>query len=225
MAQQSVAEGNAADVAPAAEDTRAVEDEALADSGQADDLLALPQLERQNRDLLAQLLEGPTVPINRTTIPFLAGVGQGIVVRRGTVISGPDQRRLMQFATDSLAIQLLEGDYSADNLLDGIESMTTSAAGTALGQYIGERASCTQAIAGAMAVTIVQSLETNAQANTFVNTCPLGRSKCECLARMATGVIPDIHDRPYHRNLVAELIERNPFLGLQVGLTCGISNY
>ncbi len=73
-----------------------------------------------------------------------------------------------------------------------------------------------------------QGREDGAGQSVFVESCipHHSKSQCECLAQTGQAAIPDIHTRRYRREIIQEIIQRNPLLALGgVVAKCGIVNY
>lgn len=60
----------------------------------------------------------------------------------------------------------------------------------------------------------------------FIRTCApvFDKSRCRCLAQIGRSAIPAIHQRRYSRELVHDIIKRNPMLGFAIGGVCRIVN-
>lgn len=61
----------------------------------------------------------------------------------------------------------------------------------------------------------------------FLRTCvpKYSAGQCLCLARLAQGIIPDIHQMDYHRDIIVRIVQSNPIVATQIGTVCQISNY
>jgi hypothetical protein len=60
----------------------------------------------------------------------------------------------------------------------------------------------------------------------FVASCApaFDQRRCRCLADAGRMAISDTHRRRYARAIIKEVIGRNPVIGLQIAVTCGISS-
>ncbi len=110
----------------------------------------------------------------------------------------------------------------------------TSATGHVIaGIELAQNIACRLPESYVLATRIVESIQASDGAGNngpsrFVATCTrtFSEQQCQCLADIGRATIPpDIHTRDYHRNLIREIIERNPMLGFGIGLQCRITNY
>jgi hypothetical protein len=76
---------------------------------------------------------------------------------------------------------------------------------------------------------IVKSIQFEAQANTFVDSCTAkgfySGEQCQCLVGVFDSTYPNIRRSGFSRRTMREIIYGNPFLGIAVGFSCRVYNY
>ncbi|GEC16623.1 hypothetical protein [Nitrobacter winogradskyi] len=61
----------------------------------------------------------------------------------------------------------------------------------------------------------------------FVRTCSLDRSRlqCECIVREGSVLVPNIAQQRFDRSILSNIVSRNPLIGMNLFIKCGVSNY
>ncbi|MEM8981009.1 MAG: tetratricopeptide repeat protein [Pseudomonadota bacterium] len=179
----------------------------------------------QHRSDVDRLLAGKPIRLTQANIPFMGGLGSGLMERCGSPRNTAQRLRLAAFVQTSVTGAMAGFDYSNPNLGKSIGSAYQSQALFAAGSVVGQSTPC-GAVSERIAKGILAALKGNEE-GPFVRTCtPVhGARSCQCLANTGRQVIPNLHQQTFNRRLIKQIIERNPFLGLQIGLTCGIGNY
>lgn len=193
----------------------------------AEVMLMTPGINGESRSLIQQLANGGTVKINKATIPLLFGITQAITERCSGVIAASDRATLARLSVSGISNLIVGSDYSNPDMRKSWQSQADNLALTTLGVQAGNRLPCTSSAAGKVASLIARSMKANESSNVFINSCTksFNKTQCGCIAKIGSGVIPDLHQRYYSRSLIKEIIKRNPLLGIQIGLACGVSNY
>ncbi len=199
---------------------------AMAQSNNA--LSRLPQdVQREVGAALEAVEAGRQIQLTRTTIPFFAGLGAVMTEQCGMPRNTASRTRLAVFVATS-QVGLIGGfDFSNPNLGDALGAATRQQLLFAAGAVLAQSEGCTPAL-DRIGTNLARSInDSSAQGSPFVASCrsTFDDRRCTCLANIARQVIPNIAQRRYSPSLMREIIERNPFIGLTIGLSCGISNY
>jgi len=156
-----------------------------------------------------ELLDGCSLPKEMSDRVELAEFVQGAALRAGI---GPN--------------------YSADNIGDNMGAAMRGQAMMVAGALAVRSLGCVEPDASRLADGVVAVVRSNQASEedggaTFTRGCQrqFSASQCECLASIGRGVFPNIYQMEYDRMIIAEIIQRNPLLGLTVAFQCGISNY
>lgn len=176
---------------------------------------------------LEALMEGRPVRLNRENTPFLAGMAGAMMERCGLPRSMAVRTRLAGFVTASSIGASVGFDYSNPDLRAAIGSQVRQQSLWAAGAFAVQNMGCNAGMntLGERIAEVVQG--NSASGSGFVASCRSahGERSCTCLANLGRQVIPDIAQRSYSPRIIREIINRNPFLGLAIGVSCGISNY
>ncbi|MCB9947752.1 MAG: hypothetical protein H6842_07975 [Rhodospirillaceae bacterium] len=165
-------------------------------------------------------------------IVFTAGLAHALLEQCGLPRDVGSRGTLATFLTSSQWVAMVGREYGNPNLGQGLAdqagSSVTYSAGIAALDMIG---GCSSPAAEPLADGIVRYLRRSASESPYVDGCQryysgrYSRRQCQCLADIARAVYPNIHQSTFSRESIATLIQRNPFVGLQVALQCGFGNY
>ncbi|MDE9451673.1 sel1 repeat family protein [Aliiroseovarius sp. Z3] len=183
-------------------------------------------------DDVNRLAAGKPFNLTEQNLPFMTGLASDLMERCGAPSDDFALRtELAAFIASSSLGNIMGFDYSNPNLGEMMGSMGRSQAAMVAGVMFGRQLSC-GAVANQFAGGIAKALRSNAQGadgglSVFVKTCTphFDQRRCSCLANIGRQAIPNIHRQSYNRRLIKQIIERNPFLGFQIGIACQIGNY
>lgn len=179
-----------------------------------------------------KLAEGKPFQLTEQNLPFMTGVAAHLLERCKAPSNNIKLRaELAVFVTSSSLGNIMGFDYSNPDLGKSLGSMGRSQAAVVAGGLFAKQLPC-GAVANRFNAGIAEALRSNARGrdgglSTFVKSCTpsFDQRRCSCLANVGRQAIPNLHRRYYDRSLIREIIERNPFLGFQIGLACQIGNY
>lgn len=167
-----------------------------------------PSLFRQP-GLLTELAAGRKVPLDFATMVYLGGLLEYRLPKckwAGSAVGLASVVRFQQATTQSVLNRMFE--------IQDVEY------------------GCNSPTDAAISKGLVRTLQVNASASSdslFVQSCSvqgLSLKQCACLAELGRGVAPKIERMAYdRRSTIKSIVERNPLLGVQIGVECGISNY
>lgn len=172
------------------------------------------------------------LPLNEQL--FLAGLSNHFLEQCGYP-QGLDARIQLQKFITSMTLMVSPGaGYANPNPLNAIGDQISNTAIFASGGSTAQSIGCSQ-IGERLADRIVSYLDrTSAGAvdtPNYVNGCvqhyggTYTRSQCQCVADIGRAIHPDIHQTAFSTSSIKSIIASNPFLGLQIGLQCGIGDY
>lgn len=183
----------------------------------------------QFQGLYAALNQGQAFALTENNLAFTSGLGK-FLLDKCQILESADAAVLQQFAKSGLSFAMAGNDYM--NPGKNINKAGQGVASLKLGIQLGESLACRMPESYILGKGIVASIKLSegSRDNTpsrFVSTCSAQFSspQCSCLADTGRAVIPDIHTRTYHRNLIAEIIKRNPVLAMAIPFKCRINNY
>ncbi len=145
-------------------------------------------------------------------------------------VSTEDRVVLGSFIQTAATRAAVGGRYSDPSLS---ETLGSQASGTAYynaaGLYVLNTYGCGKdgsALLSRIADTI-QASKAKSVESTFVKTCKARHSEqtCVCTAEVGRAVDPNFDNRTYSADTIRSILAANPFLGMQVGMKCGLSNY
>lgn len=179
-----------------------------------------------------KLAEGKPFQLTEQNLPFMTGVASHLLERCKAPSDNSKLRaELTIFVTSSSLGSVMGFDYSNPNLGETLGSMGRSQAALVAGSLFAQQLPC-GAVANQFNTGIAKALRSNARGSdgglsNFVESCTphFDQRRCSCLANLGRQAIPDLHRQFYDRRLIREIIERNPLLGLQIGIACQIGNY
>jgi hypothetical protein len=184
-------------------------------------------------DVLTTLETDCVSALSPKQLLFTAGLAEALLEKCGLPRDLNSRYTLTTFLTSTLWVSIIGREYLNPDLGTGLRDQASStvvyAAGQAALRVIG---GCEGSIAPIVANGIVKYLDrTAAAAPRYVDGCAryyagrYSREQCQCLADVGRSVFPDIYQTTFSPGSIRALIQRNPAVGLQVGLQCGISNY
>lgn len=179
-----------------------------------------------------KLVNGRPFELTETNLPFMTGLASDLLDRCGAPRNDFAARaQLATFVASSTFGSIMGFDYSNPNLAESLGSMGRSQAALIAGGLFGKTVPC-GAVADRYASAIADALKSNSRgkdggASVFVKSCTphFDARRCACLANAGRQAIPNLHRQVYDRWLIKQIIERNPFVGLQIAMACQIGNY
>lgn len=162
-------------------------------------------------------------------MPFMAGMAQHLGEICGLPANINDRIELAGLVLNGSSSLFGGNDYSNPDLAKALGNMMGSTALLAAGAKFAEQIPCDSSLASHMAGRLVAASRSNKGGDDapFIPSCAraFDQTRCACLAQIGRGVIPDIYQRTYHREIIKEMIHRNPLLALTMAITCQIGNY
>lgn len=181
------------------------------------------------QSLYALLQSGQAFPLTESNLAFVAGLG-GYLTNACQILGPEDAQVVNSFAQAGNTFAAMGNNYM--NPGSNFETATSATLTVKAGIELGQNIACRLPEAYVLAKRIVASIKASDgaaddESSLFVTSCSrtFSEAQCQCLADLGRATIPDIHTRSYHRNMIREIIERNPMLGFAIGLQCRISNY
>ncbi len=166
---------------------------------------------------------------------FIAGLTQKFVTDCGAP-RNPEARGILQkFLTSSALVGSIGSRYGSPDLGEGLGDQAASMSAYALGEKTATNLGCEGDTAKRMTNNLVSHLKRTASdgagQSTYVAGCAkyyAGRysvQQCQCIADIGRSIYPKIHQYEFSRDSIYSIIQSNPFVGLQVGIQCGIGDY
>jgi hypothetical protein len=162
---------------------------------------------------------------------FLAGLGEELVRNCNLPRDAGDRMRIAEFVAASVQVAVGGGQYGNPDLGvmmgDQVASQTAYMTGAMTFRALG---GC-QSPAPEFAAGLARYLEHTAANSHWVDGCELqyatrySRSQCQCMADKIRALDPAIHTKEFSRGSIQTLSNRNPILGLQMGMQCGVGDY
>jgi len=191
---------------------------------------APPKRDGPMEDLQA-LVRGEPFRLTPENVPFMAGVASALAETCDAPRDLGDRWELASFAMTASVGSILGGKYSDPDLGQALGDAGKRLLLQGMGAAAGRKIPCGTA-AEAAAAGILAAIRSNAKGSggglsAFVRSCApaFDQRRCTCLANTARVTMPDIHRMSYDRSIIKRVIEGNPFIGLQIALTCGITEY
>ncbi len=175
----------------------------------------------ETRSFTQKIINGDAVELNPRSTAFFGGVSAALIGR----CSVPNKSELARLTTAGASNMMFGADYTNPDIGRAISSMVEVNTLMVLGQKVGKNVPCGE-MANAVAQNIARiSSRARTENDAFMSSCPFSQSQCGCLAQIGSGVMPDIYARRYERSLIPSIINKNPLLGLQIPMACGIQSY
>jgi len=183
----------------------------------------------QFNSLYASVQAGKAFDLNELNLSFASGLGK-YLVDKCQILQPDDASVVNQFASSGVTFVSMGNNYMnpGRNIGTALNGMQALQLGFSLGENIACRMPESYMLAKGLVASIKASEGTKSGSKSrFVETCTpqFSSAQCQCLADMGRATIPDIHTRAYRRELIAEIIQRNPMLGLGIAMKCGINQY
>ena len=180
---------------------------------------------------LNRLLAREPVRLTSANTPFFAGLSVAIM-RECKIPSSLDERARLSAFVASAGVAALGGTaFSSPDMGESVGSVVGANARISAGETAGARLGCGERASavtdGVLAAVESASGSPGGSPTAFVRSCTghFSQQQCECLGNAGRSVIPDIHQQIYNRSIVSTITSRNPFVGMQIMATCGITRY
>lgn len=203
------------------------------DSNELDmpDISGLPS---EHGRTLAAIYSGKRVQFTNESMLFVAGLAEDLLTRC-SLPSNASQQQVISGFIKSAAVFVSGrreapgsdvdfGEVAAARMKE-VGSMTR-------GKAFGSSLACDTPHAQKLASGLASTLRANEKGptggpSTFMAGCSqsMPADKCECLAKNAEAVVPNIHQNIYSREVLHNIATSNPIVGMQIVMTCGIVNY
>lgn len=183
-------------------------------------------------EIVLELVAGRKIPIDFPTMAYFSGFFEGytpLCSWNGSSASLASVARFQVATTNSALSQMLDLDSVVADTMVVIEN---AGHGQADAAALLENYGCDSEIAGAFVEGLARAVEVDASPSSsslFVQSCSqqgLSFKQCGCLAELGRGVAPGIANSAYDsRTTIRWIIERNPIVGMEIPLLCGIVEY
>lgn len=203
----------------------------LSDSAEAPDadLVDIPDAYRTTYERIER---GEPFVFDDSSYMFVAGLAAELIEACGLPSQATDRVELWTFVQGAILRAGVGPNYSNPDIGENIGQVLGGQAAMTAGILAVRSLSCDSATARELAGDVLALVRSN-DARGADGQSPFTRSclnqfsafQCDCLASLGRGVFPNINQMEYSRGLMAELINRNPILALQVALQCQIGNY
>ncbi len=181
-------------------------------------------------ELDALLAKKKSFQLTAQNLAFFGGLGSGMLRQCGAPSKASAKLAMQKFVLTSANGSMLGTMYSDKNMSKAWASAAQQQTLFSTGASVGEQIPCSQAERASTG--ILQALQASSRGadgglSTFVKSCQssFDQRRCQCLGDTGRTVMPDIHKRVYNRRIIKSIIDRNPFIGLQIAMTCQIGNY
>lgn len=182
------------------------------------------------RQILQSMANAQPVHFDASTMMFFGGLSSYFGEHCKNSLSIGERTRVAQFIVSSTQRAAMGNNYSNKNVGESMRQQIAGQTILVTGLQSAKIMRCGAATPMLTLVAdMVESNETNDEGGEplFIRSCaPVhGSSKCKCLAKTGMAVFPDINHRRYSSRTIRQIIKRNPLIGLQIGMGCGISRY
>ena len=171
-------------------------------------------------------------PSNKALL-FMAGLGEQILKNCARVpANSADRTAIARFIAASVQVGVGGSQYNNPDLgimmRDQAGSQAAYLAGAATFRGLD---GCADPGASTFANGLARYLKESAAASAWVDGCELyyatrySRGQCQCMAESLRAVAPAIHDSQFSRASIKGMIDRAPLQGLQMAVTCKVSDY
>lgn len=190
------------------------------------------KIDTKFHSLLRSLANGDPVQLDDATRLILGGIGTELNTQCSLDLSGRDKSTLFIFLKSSAERAVGGSNFGSTNFGQAWKDMASGQVLFNAGIAIGRAFSCSKPAVDGLIQLIVDAVQSNTHSADggeplFIRTCAqhLSGSQCQCLVKVGSSVIPNIHQERYSRGLVGQIIRGNVFAGMQLIGLCGISRY
>lgn len=183
-------------------------------------------------DVVKALVAGRKVPLEFATMAYLSGLIEHHLPNCKWTSASRGLSSILRFQQATTQSALTNSFKMSNVVFDSIEFATNVNAGRADADALHEKYGCVSPVTLALQHGLVRTVQIEATVSSeslFVQSCSsqgLSLKQCACLAELGRGVAPRIEKMGYdRRTTIKSIVESNPFLGIQIGVQCGISDY
>ena len=163
----------------------------------------------------------------------IGGLAQGLLKNCDLPRDLASRKKLQTFLISSAFAGVIGTDYGGKDLGKSLGNQVSSSLAYNTGYAVTNDLPCDDPGLAKIADGVVAYLEHTARpvAGGFVQGCVeyyagrFSQEKCQCIADVGRAVYPDIHSRPFSRDLIKGITYGNPFVGIQMGIQCQLGNY
>ena len=184
------------------------------------------------RESYQSALQGKPFAFNEKNLLFMSGIGTVLIDRCDLPRNRQDRVTMALFVKSGQDLAALGNQYANPNLGQMLGSMASGQAIFLAGAQVAQNIGCSAPEAQLLANGIVKAVESNTQGkdggvSTFVRTCTpkYSEPQCQCLANLGRAAFPNIHQMTFHRDVIKAIIQRSPFVSLQISMVCGVVKY
>ncbi|GJL53128.1 MAG: hypothetical protein NPIRA02_02600 [Nitrospirales bacterium] len=165
---------------------------------------------------------------------FIAGLSQKLLQDCGLPTGLQSRRRLQKFLSSSRMVALIGSQYGNPNLQKGWRDQAISTTVYGVGALFGQSIGCgnrARLLTHRIMEYLTRTAGGNGKGSRYVKGCMsyyanrYSNRQCQCLADLGRAIMPNIHQSKFDRSSIQVLIKRNPLIGLQIAVQCGIGNY
>lgn len=182
--------------------------------------------------LLKELAEGEPVNLDDATRLVMGGAATEIHRSCKPDLSTEDAAVLWPFLKSSAERAVFGSDYSNSDLGRAFGNRASGLALFSSGEQLAKAFACAKPSVDGLLTLIIDAVRSNTRsadggAALFVRTCgqKFTAAQCECLAKVGSASIPNIHQERYSREIIGQLIRSSPVAGLQIAGLCQIVRY
>ncbi len=186
-------------------------------------------------DNLRRAIVPNPVRLTGDSVDFFGGVAVELIDKRCLGdLSSQERAELATVANAAQNRLMASPNYSDADIGNMMRQHQAAVARVTAGITFTRTLACPNPASTALARAVVRAMQSasagpNGGAPVFAESCPrnsnFNQTQCQCLMRVGMAAIPDIAQRPYRREIIHEIIQRNPVAGMQIGLVCRIINY
>ena len=162
---------------------------------------------------------------------FVAGLTQHFL--ENCKVPTQHRLKLQKFLTSSSLVGAIGGQYGNKDLGAGLGDQTASGTVYAAGASVAKEMGCQDAtrLTNGVLAYLDRTASGNGQGAKYVKGCvqyyggQYSEQQCQCVADIGQSLYPNIHSLEFSRDSIASIIQRNPFVGLQIAGQCRIGNY
>lgn len=165
----------------------------------------------------------------------VAGLASGLMEKCSYPVDPVERARVADFLVTNWFGALLGSDYSNPNIGRMLANQAESLVASRIGRQAAQGMRCdgaTAQLSSSIAAYLARTSEgPGGLAPRFVRGCVAhygnrySTAQCSCMADAARAIVPGIHQQPFSAETYREVMQRNPAVGGEILLKCGIATY
>jgi len=194
----------------------------------------IPGIPTEHSRVIASIYSGKRVQFSNESMVFVGGLAEELQIRCGLPSNSAEQQVISGFIKSAAVFVTgrMEPPGSEVDFGEAAKSRLTEVSSMAKGKAFGSLLPCGSPHVQKLASGLASTLRANEKGpsggpSTFLAGCSqsMPADKCECFAKNAQAVVPNIYENIYDREVVRNVVTSNPMVGMQIVMACGIVNY